>query len=204
MGRRGALGVKRTQLTKLGRFLLFRRMRLILIGLISLLVACSPGSLSLQEYGAEAETLVVVVTARIDKLDTELESYAKTREGARTYWDLRLDARNEFLEGLESLDPPDDAMELHGIVVDMFERLNAAEQALAARVATFERGIAPQQWWETPEGQAARAVDEEVASICQVAQAQFDKTKARAVFADTPWIPSEMKQVVRVAFGCPE
>ena len=172
--------------------------------LACLVVACGGGSLSLQEYGTQAEELVVVVTVRIDSLDAELDSYAQTDEGAQTYWTRRLDARVEFLEGLESLDPPDDAVELHGIVIDLFGRLNAAEEALAARVATMETGIGPAHWWDTPEGQAANAVDEEVSSICYVAQAEFDKTEGRAAFADTPWIPSEMKEVVRVAFGCPE
>ncbi|MCP4963161.1 MAG: hypothetical protein GY925_28320 [Actinomycetia bacterium] len=176
----------------------------ILAGLVFVFGACGQESLSLQEYGAEAETLVVVVTARIDRLDSELDAYSSTREGAQTYWSRRLDARVEFLEGLQSLDPPDDAVELHRIVVDLFVRLNAAEQALAARVATLDSGVPPEQWWETPEGQAARAVDEEVTSVCHVAQAEFDKTESGAVFADTPWIPSEMKEVVRVAFGCPE
>jgi hypothetical protein len=175
-----------------------------LVGLVCLVVACGGGSLSLQEYGTQAEELVVVVTARIDRLDAEMDSYAQTDEGAQTYWTRRIDARVEFLEGLESLDPPDDAAELHGIVVDLFGRLVAAEEALAARVATMETGVGPEQWWNTPEGEAANALDQEVSSICYVAQEEFDKTEERDAFADTPWIPSEMKEVVRVAFGCSE
>lgn len=175
-----------------------------LIGLAFLLVACADDNLSLHEYGTQAEVLVIAVTQRIDALDAELESYSQTDEGTQTYWTRRLEARVEFLEGLESLDPPDDAVELHGIVVDLFDRLNTAEEALAARVVTMETGVGPAQWWDTPEGLAANAVDEEVDSICHVAQAEFDKTEERDVFADTPWIPSEMKEVVRVAFGCSE
>ncbi|MGI9607143.1 MAG: hypothetical protein ACR2P0_13480 [Acidimicrobiales bacterium] len=175
-----------------------------LVALVSVAVACGQGSLSLKEYGAEAEALVVVVDARIDALDAELESYSKTREGARTYWTERLDARVEFLEGLESLDPPGEAVELHGVVVDLFGRLNVAEEALAERVDSIEPGVASRLWWETPEGQAARAVDEEVASICHVAQEAFDSTEEPSVFADTPWIPAKTKEVVRVALGCSE
>jgi len=174
------------------------------VGVVALLVACGQGSLSLQEYGAESEALVIEVTQRIDTLDSELESSAKTSEGAQAYWTSRLDAREDFVEGLESLDPPDEAVELHERVVHLFRRLNSAEQALADRVTTIEPETEPERWWETTEGLIARDVDAEVASICHIAQAKFDKTEARTIFEDTSWLPPEMKQVVRVAFQCPE
>ncbi len=174
---------------------------LALIALLALLAAaCGGGEPSLQEYGDEAEVLVREVTVRIDTLDEQLD--ASSGEGIRTYWTNRLDARAEFLDGLSALEPPEVAEELHESVVDLFRRLNAAEEALAARVATLEPGIAPGLWWETPEGEAARAVDDEVTAICHVAQAEFDETEDRAALEDTPWIPSEMKEVVRVAFRC--
>ena len=95
-------------------------------------------------------------------------------------------------------------MELHEVVVELFDRLNIAEEALAARVATMEPGIGAGAWWDTPEGRTAAAVDEEVTAICCVAQGEFDKTEDRSAFADMPWIPPEMKEAVRVAFGCPD
>lgn len=176
----------------------------IAIGSIIILAACGGGSLTLEEYGAEAETLVAAVTVRIDDLDADLESYAQTADGTRTYWDSRLDARVAFLEGLEALDPPEEAVELHEVVVALFARLNDSEAALAARVATLEPGIGAAAWWDTPEGRAANAVDEEVSTICHVAQGQFDQTAGRDAFGDMPWIPTEMKTAVRVAFGCTE
>jgi len=94
-------------------------------------------------------------------------------------------------------------VDLHEIVVELFDRLNTAEEALAARVATMEAGIGAEAWWNTPEGRAAAAVDGEVTAICYVAQGAFDKTQDRSAFADMPWIPPEMKEAVRVAFGCP-
>lgn len=174
-----------------------------IVGLAVILVACGGGPLTLQEYGAQAEDLVATVSVRIDDLDADLESYAQTADGTQDYWDNRLDARAQFLKGLQNLNPPEIAVELHEVVVELFDRLNTAEEALAARVATMEPGIGAGAWWDTSEGRAAAAVDEEVTAICYVAQGEFDKTEDRSAFADMPWIPPEMKEAVRVAFGCP-
>ncbi len=171
--------------------------------LVLFLVACGGGPLTLEEYGARAQDLVTAVTVRIDDLDADLESYAQTADGTAGYWDNRLDARVEFLEGLEALDPPEEAAELHEVVVVLFSRLNDSEAALAEHVATMAPGIGAAAWWDTPEGRAAAAVDEEVSTICHVAQGQFDQTERRDAFGDMPWIPTEMKAAVRVAFGCP-
>ena len=56
--------------------------------------------------------------------------------------------------------------------------------------------------FKTPEALAVSAVQEEMITFCQARQAQFDATADREVFADAPWIPSEMKEVVTVLLGC--
>lgn len=165
--------------------------------------ACGGGTLTLSEYADEGEKLVIVVSERINTLDAEWESQTPTAEGARNYWDQRVDARVEFLDGLQELDPPAEAVELHGMVVDLFDNLTAAERDLAARVATFETVNEHWQWFDTPEGQAAMAADEEISAICHLVQAEFDATKDREIVSDVPWISPEMKEIVQVAFGCP-
>jgi hypothetical protein len=176
----------------------------IVVCLTLMLAACGGGPLTLEEYGAQAEDLVTAVSVRIDELDADLESYAQTAGGTASYWNNRLDARIEFLAGLEALDPPEEAVELHEVVVALFRRLNESEAVLAERVATMAPGIGAAAWWDTSEGRAAAAVDEEVSTICHVAQGQFDQTEGRDAFGDMPWIPTEMKTAVRVAFGCSE
>jgi hypothetical protein len=37
---------------------------------------------------------------------------------------------------------------------------------------------------------------------CLDIQAELDATAARGVFADTPWIPGELKEVVETVLGC--
>ena len=168
-----------------------------------LVVAACGGSLTLSEYAAEAEDLTTKVIVGLETLDAEWEAQAPTLEGAWVYWDRRVAFRVEFLEGIQALDPPNELTDLHETGLDIFSRLTAAEEALAARVDTFETVADLEQMWETPEGRAARAADEEGIAICHAAQAGFDVTEDRDALESVPWIPAEMKEIVRVAFGCP-
>ena len=166
------------------------------------LAACGGGTLTLSEYGAQGQQLVIDVSQRVDALDAALESEDQTLDSVRAYWDQRVEARRDFSDGLEALEPPEEAAELHAVVVDIFNRLTLAEESLAARVTSLETASGPAEWWATPEGRVARAVDEEVTQICVVAQGAFDETVDREAVAEVPWMPPEMKEVVRVAFGC--
>ncbi len=170
-----------------------------------ILVACGGGGHSLEEFAVQSEGLVKVLMAQLDTLDAEWESQAPTLEGAQTYWERRLQARVEFLEGIQALDPPEQVVDLHETALDIFSRVNAAEQALAARVVTLDfEGVTDHgPWWDTPEGRAARAVDAEGIAICHAAQGQFDATQESEMFSDMAWLPSELSEVVQVAFPCP-
>lgn len=168
------------------------------------LVGCGGSSLTVAEYAAEAEDLVAEMEAGFASLDAEWESQEPSAEGAQAYWARRLEIRTDFLEGVKALDPPDRVADQHDAALDVFGRLNAADEALAARVATFETVTEHWQWVDTPEGQAADALLEEVFAFCRASQADFDATQEREILEDVPWIPSEMSEVVSVAFGCPE
>lgn len=181
------------------------RVRLAVMCAVSLLATCcGGGSPSLAEYAENGEELTTAVIDQINTLDAEWGTQEPTPERAREYWDRRVAARIEFLEGIRDLDPPDGLVELHETALDLFSRLADAEEALAERVAAFDSPTGPDEWWDTPEGRAARAVDEEAIAICHAAQASFDATQDRQVLSDVPWVPSGMRESVRVAFGCPE
>jgi len=168
-----------------------------------ILVGCGRGTLTVSEYAAAAEDLVAVMETQFESLDTDWESQTPTAEGAQRYWTRRLAIRAEFLEGVRALDPPDEVVDQHTAAIDVFTRITAADEALAARVATLDTVTEHWQWVETPEGQAAEAVLEEVYAFCRASQAEFDATGAREPLTDVPWVPPEMKEIVRVAFGCP-
>jgi len=167
------------------------------------LSACGGGSLNLAEYAAQAEDLVAEMEAGFDMLDTEWESQAPTAGSANNYWDGRLAIRHDFLEGVRNLDPPDEAEGQHEAALDVFARITAADEALAARVATLDTVTEHWAWVDTPEGRAADAVLEEVFAFCRDSQAEFDATAEQDSLQDSSWVPADVEEVVKVAFGCP-
>ena len=170
--------------------------------LILLLTACGGGTLSLAEYNEQGMALVSVMEERLFELDAEWDSQTATVEDVRIYWDRRIDAYETAVEGLEALEPAGEAAELHRTGMELFSKLVAAESALAVRVASFETVTGPEQWWNTAEGTAVGAVEEEIYSFCLLFQAMYDATVERLVVSDVPWIPSELKEIVEVDIGC--
>lgn len=180
-------------------------MRDALIGicLAVILTACGGGPMTLSEYATQAETLVMTMRSDFATLDAEWESQTPTLEGALDYWDHRLAIRAVFLEGVEDLDPPAEVVDQHQAALDVFRRITAADEALAARVAGMDAVNGHRGWLNTPEGQASLAVLDEVYAFCRSAQAQYDATEEREALEDVEWLPGEMQEVVKVAFGCP-
>jgi hypothetical protein len=158
----------------------------------------------LTEFGEEAERLVMVMGSEMDALDSEMESLAATADGTKSYWDQRMQIRTGFVDDLQALKPPDEAVELHLIVIDIFGGLVDAEQALADSVVGTETVSTPAQWWSSPEADVARAADAAMLGICEIVQSAFDETQSRDKLSETPWIPSNVKEVVGVAFHCPD
>lgn len=164
-----------------------------------LLQACSSDA-SLTVYAEGAETLVATMNARLDELDAEIEG-SDDLDLTKWYARERVVARSAFLDGLRALDPPDDLEQFHATALDIIGRLLDAETVLAERVEATAPGEYVGNYWETPEGIAARAADERAVALCQAAEAELD-TEERAELVNAPWIPPDMKETVRVAFGC--
>jgi hypothetical protein len=167
-----------------------------------MVVACDGGGLGLAEYNTQGMVLATAMEERIFSLDADWDSQTATVEDARIYWEQRIEAYMVALEGFQALDPVGRAAELHQIGMELFSKLVAAEEALAARVAAFQVVTGPEQWWNSPEGAAVGAVEEEIYSLCLVFQQMYDATVDRVVGPDTPWLPSGMKEVVRADIGC--
>lgn len=163
---------------------------------------CGGGTLTLTEYSEQGTAVTAEVEARIFALDAELDSQPSSAAGAAIYWERRLEARTRSMEGLEALEPPVAVADLHDGGLDLYSKLIAAEEALALRVSSFEIAGDPDQWWDTPEGEAVRAVDDEIFAFCLEFQASYDATIDRLISSDVPWIPGEMKEIVRIDVGC--
>ena len=100
----------------------------------------------------------------------------------------------EALEAAAAINPPTQIAELHELY---FRELPIAELATRAGTAA--------DWYELSESaemaayRAALAADNQV---CAEFQAELDATADRGVFADTPWIPGDLKETVNYALGC--
>jgi non-ribosomal peptide synthetase component F len=163
--------------------------------------ACGGGP-SLTDYAAELETMVTTMNDRLDRIDEDLAGSEQTVPRIHGYAEDRIEARTTFLASLEALEPPTEAEDLHVAALDAIRSLVAAEQTL------FEQAMASDDLeelttlWNTPAGAAARAADEQAVAICRAAEAAINSTAERQAFAGMPWVPTELQEVVTVAFGC--
>jgi hypothetical protein len=168
--------------------------------MLVLAASCSGGPTT-AEYAEDVEALVTTMNARLDQLDAEAEGTSDL-ELIQRYAEERVSARSGFVDGLHELEPPDELKVFHFTALEIMERLTNAESVLADRVMQLESADGIEDIWATPEGVAARAADAQAVSLCLAAQAEFDQTAERAELEDVPWIPTEMKAVILVAFGC--
>jgi hypothetical protein len=169
----------------------------------TILTACGGSTLSVSEYAAEVEQLVAEMETDFASLDADWESQVPSVDGASDYWDRRLQIRYDFLESIRDLVPPEGVAAQHAAALDVFDRITTADEALAVRAATFDPVTEHWMWVDTPEGQAAEAVLQDVYEFCRTSQAEYDATAERESLEDVPWVPPEMKEAIKVAFGCP-
>ncbi|RLE16599.1 MAG: hypothetical protein DRJ28_01375 [Actinobacteria bacterium] len=179
---------------------LMRALQLQILLLVVLATGCGGGP-SLPDYAEDVEALVATMNARLDELDAETIG-TRDLDEIKRYAQQRIIARSDFLAGMSDLEPPDDVLELHETAVGIMQRVFDSESILADRVMNLESASGIDAIWETPEGIAARAADEQAIALCHAAQSEFDQTADRQELQDVPWIPSEMRSVIVVAFGC--
>ncbi len=104
------------------------------------------------------------------------------------------DIQTEALEAAAAIDPPKQIADLHALY---FRELPIAE--LAARAGTAEDW---EELSESPEMAAYRAGLAADNQVCADFQAKLDATAEREAFADTPWIPGQLTEIVDYALGC--
>lgn len=167
-----------------------------------LVTSCGRGELSLTEYADEVEGLTTILFRTLENLTVEGTFAAPTVEEIQAVYGGVATAFHGLLEGLEAIEPPKEVAELHTAALDMATNLAAAGDAFARRTDEVETEDELSMLFDSPEALAVDAAREEMVTFCQERQAEFDATSDREVFADTPWIPSELQEVVLVAFGC--
>ena len=178
------------------------RTLLLALCLVLLVVGCGNGELSMDDYATQLEDLVATMNQRVDILDAEREAETATLQSSREFWESKVAARRDLIAGMQAIQPPEDAAEMHATAISIIERLATTDDGVAQLVASMETDEELGLLLESPEFLATETVDVEAIALCQAAQAEFDSTADREVFGEMPWIPSELREVVTVVFGC--
>ncbi len=172
------------------------------LALMLLATSCSSGPW-LTDYAKEVELLVTTMGSDLDAIDADLDSSEPSVEVIGAYGRNRIEIRTTFLAAFEELaEPPREAADIHAAALEAIRNLVAAEQAVFEQASVITDLEEIGRLWETPAGQAARIADEQAIAICQAAEAAINSTQDRQQFVGMPWVPTELQEVVSVAFGC--
>lgn len=172
--------------------------------LATLIGGCGGGEMSLTEYVDHLNALEAQASERADALAADSADIADfTPRHLQASLEQAVEIRIEVKEATDDIVPPSQVAELHDLIFDWHTRFMSVEQALAERAGTAEDTDADwTQLSESPEMAAYRTSMAEGKQICDDFQARLDATAGRGEFADTPWVPAEMAEVVEAVLGC--
>ena len=168
------------------------------LGVGMLLVGCGGGELSLTEYVDRLNVVNDDLNPRAEALISDLERSATPREVGATMEQMAA-LRVDSVKAAEAIDPPEQIADLHQLFVNWEKQLLPIEEALAARAGSVAGW---EELFESAELAAYRAALVEGKQGCSEFQARLDATANRGVFADTPWIPSALSEIVSARLGC--
>jgi hypothetical protein len=164
--------------------------------------SCGGSEPTLSEYAEQVETHTTELFQTLDELTIEGTFEAPTLEEIQTVYGGLAVAFHGLRDGLEGVEPPHDLADLHAAALEMAARLVDAGDVFAQRTEAVETEAEFIELFDSPEARAVESASQEIITFCLERQAEFDATADRQAFADTPWIPPEMQEVVLVAFGC--
>jgi len=180
-----------------GRWLLIRRL-MVWLGVGLLVSACGGGALTLTEYVDDLNAINDHTVPQADALISEFEQ-ATTPQQAGATMERMIALRMESIEATEPLEPPEPIADLHRLMLDWEKQLLPIEEAFAARARTVSGW---EEFFESAEVEAYRASLAEGKRVCTEFQAKLDATADRGAFADAPWIPAALSEVVEARLGC--
>jgi hypothetical protein len=180
-----------------GRWFLMRR-AIAGIGVGLLLFGCGGGGLSLTEYVDRLNVIDDRTVQQAEVLISELER-STTPKDVNATMEQMVALRIDSIAATEVLDAPEQIVDLHQLFLGWEKRLLPIEEALAVRAGTV---VGWEDFFGSAEVVAYRAALVEGKQVCVEFQTRLDATADRGVFADTPWIPGELSEVVSARLGC--
>ncbi len=150
------------------------------------------------EYSELFQSGSFAVTDEFDVLEAQWASATTVEEG-KEILDRVVAIRTDMQNILTDLDPPEALADFHGDVVELLGRILAATEAWAVRAETAG---SLDELQTSSEALAYWDLDAEMVPLCLEIQSKLDATAEREIFAEVPWIPGEMKEVVSLIV-CP-
>jgi hypothetical protein len=166
--------------------------------IVFVFAACGGSTLSLTEYSELFQSASFAMTDEFDVLEAQWAS-ATTVEDGKEILDRAVTIRTDLQNSLTDLDPPKTLAEFHGDLVELLGRILATQEAWAVRAETAG-SLGELQ--ESSEALAYWELDAQISRLCLEFQSRLDATAERAIFAEVPWVPGEMKEVVSLVMGC--
>lgn len=181
-----------------------KRFGSVALSLALLVGACGGGEMTLTEY---VDRLNVILGRGqweelfASPLGAVLEEGAQLSDFTPQDLQIALERVEEIELGIreetDAIDPPEVATDFHNRYFDI--RFTSEREALAARAGTAETW---EELSETPEMAAYRTAVAQDKETCIEFQTDMDATGGRVVFADMPWIPDDLKEVVIALLAC--
>jgi hypothetical protein len=166
---------------------------------------CSDGEMSLNEYVERLSAATDPAIQKGEELVAESEQISDfTPQHLQAGLERALrEIRVPLQKAADAVEPPEAIADLHYLMWHWHARFISIEEALAARASiAADTATGWEELSDSHEMAAYRAQLTEGKQVCSDFQAELDATEERGVFADTPWIPSEMKEVVERVLGC--
>jgi hypothetical protein len=168
------------------------------VSIVFVIAACGGGTLSLTEYSESAQSLTLVMLDEFDVLEPQWAS-ATTVEDGKEVLARVVAIRTDMYNGVTDLNPPEAFADIHGDLVEQLGRILAVTKAWATQAETAG---SLDELQTSSEALAYWNLDAEMGPLCLELQSKLDATDERKIFAEVPWIPSEMKEVVSLIMGC--
>jgi hypothetical protein len=187
-----------------------RRVVLVAAWLALLITACGGSEITMTEYVDSLNAIVDQARQQYEELAASAESgvLAAERDELVEFAPrdlqvalVRVRQIEAFVdETTSAIDPPEQIAEFHNFFFNFDSEFISAQEALAVRAGT---AVDWNELSNTPEMAAYRMALGEDKQSCIDAQAHVNAIGEQGeVFADTPWIPSELKEIFEVMLGC--
>jgi hypothetical protein len=178
--------------------------------LILVVTACASGELSVTEYVEEVNTIVERASQRYEAIASDGRGAVLVASGARlanftpqdlseAFQEVR-ELEAELEEAIGEIEPPAQIAEMHELMFDFDDGFFAAQEAMAERAGT---AVSWSELSASPEMEAYRAALSKDKRECEATAADLNAiAERRDAFADTPWVPGELKGIFEAVLGC--